>query len=113
MSGRKTKMTDETSIKALFQGLIPSQLSIITARVTSVSPLKCVSCNNEKLQITSGSLIVPNHLKKHTENVSFFIENKTYTNVKMAVDSALKVNDIVFLLYLEQKSKFFVLGRGG
>lgn len=106
-------MTDATSIKALFQGLIPSQLSIISARVTSINPLKCVSCNNEKLQITSGSLIVPNHLKKHTENVSFSIENKNYKDVKMIIDNSLKVNDIVLLLYLEQKSKFFVLGRGG
>lgn len=106
-------MSDVSSIKALFQSLIPSQLSIITARVTSASPLKCVSCNNEKLQILSGSLIVPNHLKKHTETVSFFIDNKNYKDVKMTIDSSLRVNDIVLLLYLEQKSKFLVIGKGG
>lgn len=103
-------MTDD-SIKGLFQGLIPSQLSIISARVTSANPIKCVSCNNEKLQISSGSMIVPSHMKKHTEYMTFTIGGKKYSNVPVIVDNSLSVGDIIFLLYLEQKSKFFVLDR--
>lgn len=105
-------MTDDTSIKGLFQGLIPSQLSIISAKVTSINPLKCVSCNNDKLQISSASLIIPKHMKKHTENMSFTLEEKRYSNVSVTVDNCLSVGEVVYLLYLEQKSKFFVLGRG-
>lgn len=102
---------NDGSIKGLFQGMIPSQLSIISARVISVNPIKCVSCNNEKLQISSGSLIIPSHMKKHTEYMTFTIDGIRYSNLHVTVDNSLSVGDIVFLLYLEQKSKFFVLGR--
>lgn len=104
-------MSDGISLKGIFQGLIPSQLSIIVARITSTSPLKCVSCNNDKLQITSGSLIIPQHMKKHTEKMSFTLEDKKYSNISVTVDNSLSVGDTVYLLYLESKSKFFVLGR--
>lgn len=104
-------MTDEVSLKGVFQSLIPDQISIISAKVTSVNPLKAVSLNDEKLQISSSSLIVPNHLKKHTEKMSFSLD-KQYNNITVTVDNSLKVGNVVYLLYLETKSKFFVLGRG-
>lgn len=110
-NGRMIKMTDGVSLKGVFQGLIPDQLSIISAKVTSVSPLKVVSLNDEKLQISSASLIVPNHMKKHTEKMSFTL-NKQYNNIDVTVDNSLAVGDVVYLLYLKTKSKFFVLGRG-
>lgn len=104
-------MSDGVSLKAMIQELFPEQTSILSAEVTSVSPLKVVSTNNEKLQISSQSLIVPEHLTKHTERMTFTLEDKSYNNVSVTVDNSLKVGDVVYLLYLQQKSKFFILGR--
>lgn len=104
-------MSDGVSLKAMIQGLIPEQTSIISAKVASVKPLRVVATNNTKLQISSRSLIVPEHLSKHTETFSFSLEDKQYHNVNVVVDNSLKVGDIVYLLFFQQKSKFYVLGR--
>lgn len=104
-------MSDEVSIKGLFQSLCPEQLDIISAKIISVNPLKAVSTNNTKMQISSQSLIVPECFSRHYEKMSFYIEDKYYSNVNVLVDNALNVGDVVYLLYLKNISKFFILGR--
>lgn len=104
-------MSNEVTLKQLFQGLIPEQVSVITAKVTSVNPLGVVSINNQKLQISAHSLIVPKRLKRYTQKMSFTIEDKEHNNVNVTVDNSLCVGDTVYLLWLENKSKFYVMDR--
>lgn len=101
----------EISLKAMFQGMIPEQLNIISAKITSANPLKAVSLNNDKLQITSASLLVPEHLTRHTVKMSYWAGEDYHNNVNVVVDNSLRVGDVVYLLYLNKSSKFFVLGR--
>lgn len=60
---------DPTSIKELFQGLIPDAVSPLQGKVTSVSPLQIQVDNDDKLTLNASILIVPRHLTNYTATV--------------------------------------------
>lgn len=108
-------MSDFNSIKEMFQSLVPPQVGIFSARVTKRSPLQVISTNNDKLQISSSSLIVPKHLTKHIEKMSFTIndgeKNINCPNIEVTVDNSLNIGDIVYILQISNVSKFLIIGR--
>lgn len=60
---------ESTSIKGLFQGLIPDACGVIQGSVTSVSPLAIRVVNDDKLTLNASILIVPKHLTNYTATV--------------------------------------------
>lgn len=60
---------EATSIKGLFQGLVPDPGGVIQGVVKSVSPLTIQVVNDEKLTLNSSILIVPRHLTNYTATV--------------------------------------------
>lgn len=60
---------ESTSIKGLFQGLIPDSCGVIQGTVTSVSPLAIRVVNDDKLTLNASILIVPKHLTNYTATV--------------------------------------------
>lgn len=60
---------DATSIKGIFQGLIPDSTTVMQGVVKSVSPLTIQAVNDEKLTLTASILIVPRHLTNYTATV--------------------------------------------
>ena len=57
------------SIKGLFQGLVPDPGGVVQGTVKSVSPLEITVEGDDKLVLTSTTLIVPRHLTNHTLTV--------------------------------------------
>lgn len=58
-----------TSIKGLFQALVPDREDVIQGIVKSVSPLTIQAVNDEKLTLTTSILIVPRHLTNYKARV--------------------------------------------
>lgn len=76
---------ESTSIKGLFQGLIPDACGVIQGTVTSVSPLSIRVVNDEKLTLNASILIVPKHLTDYTATVDI-VQGKGSVNSKTATD---------------------------
>jgi hypothetical protein len=118
---RREKMGDETSIKQLFQSMIPEQAGIIQGTVTSVSPLKIQAVNDAKLIIGAASVIIPRHLTDYTIKVTIPTSGghtqyegsgeHSHGNVTMTVSNALKTGDMVHMLSVQNGKKYYVLGR--
>ena len=57
--------SDPTSLKGLFQGLVPDPCGALQGKVISASPLKIQATNDDKLIIPASLLIVPKHLTNY------------------------------------------------
>lgn len=99
-----------TSIKELFQGLIPDQGGIIQGRVTSVSPLQIRAINDDKLTIGAVLLIVPKHLTDYKATADFAVPGGTYTGT-ITIHNGLKAGEKVHLLSLNNGKKYYILDR--
>ena len=66
-------MGDETSIKALFQGMIPENMGIIKGRVISDNPLEIQVLNDEKLILKKNNICLPRHLTNYTATVDIVL----------------------------------------
>lgn len=60
---------DPTSLKEVFQGLIPDGLGVIQGKVTSVSPLKIQVVNDDKLILSENIICLPRHLSTYKTTV--------------------------------------------
>lgn len=58
--------TEETSLKQLFQSLIPEGAGVVEGKVTSANPLTVTLANDSKMVLSENSLIVPKHLTDYT-----------------------------------------------
>lgn len=76
---------ESTSIKGLFQGLIPDACGVIQGTVTSVFPLSIRVVNDEKLTLNASILIVPKHLTDYTATVDI-VQGKGAVNGNTATD---------------------------
>ena len=121
---------NSTSLKGLFQGLVPDPCGILQGKVISTSPLKIQAVNDKKLIIGALLLIVPKHLTDYTAEVDISIGGGAltaatdtgdahYHNEKsfslkegtLTVRNALKTGDNVHLLSLNNGKKYYVLDR--
>ena len=121
-----------TSLKGLFQGLVPDPCGALQGKVISASPLTIQADNDSKLIINSLLLIVPKHLSNYeaivdievgdgvldaeTDTAGEDIHNhklSTYTlkKGKIKVYNALKVGEKVHLLSLNNGKKYYILDR--
>lgn len=57
---------EQTSLKGLFQGMIPVSVSVVMGKVVSASPLKIQVVNDDKLLLSENLLCVPRHLSDYT-----------------------------------------------
>ena len=57
---------NETSLKQLFQGMIPVGSTILQGTVTKDDPLEITAVNDSKLIISGNQLVVPWHLTDYT-----------------------------------------------
>lgn len=62
---------NSTSIKALIQGMMPTNAELMQGTVISASPLKIQMVNDEKLIITERITVVPRHLSDYTTTADF------------------------------------------
>lgn len=105
--------SSQTSLKGLFQGLIPEAGGVLQGTVLSASPLKIQAVNDDKLVIPSSLLILPKHLTDYTVKAIITAngeadggEEKTLT-----VQNALKAGEKVHLLSLNNGKKYYILDR--
>ncbi|MEG1894648.1 MAG: DUF2577 domain-containing protein [Oscillospiraceae bacterium] len=63
------KAGEATSVKQLFQGMLPTGAEVVQGTVTSASPLKIQITNNEKLILGENILIIPKHLTNYTATI--------------------------------------------
>ena len=121
-------MNNGTSLKSLFQGLIPDSCGIIQGTVISASPLQIRAENDDKLIINELLLIVPHHLTNHKVTVDIGNGNVTAQTSSvdghshelmqfalqqgiMTVYNGLKVGEKVHLLSLNNGKKYYILDR--
>lgn len=108
------------SLKEAFQGMIPDSSELIRGIVVSISPLQIKAENDEKL-VLSDTLRIPRHLTNYTVTVSIPVSGEhsqysgngahSHTNVKMTVNNALAVGDIVYMLALSEGKQYLVIDR--
>ena len=118
----------ETSLKQIFQSLIPDGDELMQGTVISAAPLKIQMVNDEKLIINERVTIVPWQLTDYntevtvnwsTENASGGSGYAAYAShnhgivgrKKITVHNALKVGDKVHVLSLNHGKLYYVLDR--
>ena len=118
----------ETSLKQIFQSLIPDGDELMQGTVISAAPLKIQMVNDEKLIINERITIVPWQLTDYntevtvnwsTENASGGSGYAAYAShnhgivgrKKITVHNALKVGDKVHVLSLNHGKLYYVLDR--
>lgn len=82
-------MQKQTSIKQLIQQLMPKPNEIVIGKVLSANPLKVQVVNDEKLTLSSKTLIIP----------------------KRIADEPLKANEYIHVLVLNGGKKYYALDR--
>ena len=97
----------ETSLKGMFQGMIPRDVELLQGIIISTSSLRIQIVNDSKLIVSSISTVIPQHLTDHTVTVT----TDDGKSAEMTVHNALKTGDRVHLLALQSGKKYFVLDR--
>lgn len=60
------EMQEPTSLKELFQGMVPEAMSVVRGKVISASPLKIQIIGDEKMILESNIICLPRHLSTYT-----------------------------------------------
>lgn len=102
--------TSPTSIKELFQGMIPIGVELLQGIVISNEPLRVQIVNDSKHIISRISTVVPKHLTDYTISATIADEDGTHDSL-VTVHNALQVGEGVHLLSLQNGKKHFILGR--
>jgi hypothetical protein len=63
------KVTNPTSLKQLFAGLVPEGAGVVEGTVTSIKPLSITLVNDAKMTLSAASLVVPRHLTDYEVEV--------------------------------------------
>lgn len=118
--------TVKTSIKGLIQGMTGGEVGIVQGTVKSVSPLKIQVVNDDKLVVTEANTYVPRHLKDYGTQCAIGVGAQGGLNAPTAdgsrltdfnltgditVKDALKVGDVVHMLYFNHGKQYYVLDR--
>jgi hypothetical protein len=121
--------SEQTSLKGMFQGMIPTAAELLQGTVTSTSPLKIQIANDSKLTIGESITVVPRHLTNYStsaditwgEKTSLSSDTKTASGDRLqkftiygaglTVHNALQVGETVHVLSLQNGKKYYVLDR--
>lgn len=60
------EIQEPTSLKELFQGMVPESMGVVQGKVVSASPLKIQVVNDEKLVLAANLICLPRHLSDYT-----------------------------------------------
>lgn len=131
---------NETSLKQLFQSLVPKEVELLQGTVIATGPLKIQITNDEKLIINERITIVPWHLTDYTTTATLakadgsldsqtfqdgthgghlagdgahinHLDTFTLTRGKLTVYNALKVGEKVHVLALNSGKLYYVMDR--
>lgn len=61
---------EQTSIKGLFQGMVPKSIALVHGIVIKASPVAIQLANNQKMVASGQNLIVPRHLTNYRSKIS-------------------------------------------
>lgn len=100
------KIQENTSIKSLFQSMLPDNDGVITGAVISTSPLNIQAANDAKFVLTGGNLCIPKHLTNYTTPCEIDGAMTTIT-----IKNELQVGDIVYMLSFNEGKKYYILDR--
>lgn len=122
--------TEQTSIKALFQGMAGTGAEVLQGIVKSASPLKIQIVGDDKLTVGPNNVYVPRHLTDYDTEVTvqwqtesrsggsgdaaFASHNHAISGRKaIRVHNALKVGERVHVLSFNHGKQYYVLDRVG
>jgi hypothetical protein len=131
----------QTSLKELFQGMIPDDSGVTQARVIAVAPLKLQAVNDDKLTLSQNVLCVPRHLTDYETKCEIelnggTIDSQTHEDgahsqpdagfggthvnhletfnvwgAKLKVYNALKLGEVVYILSFNNGKSYYILDR--
>lgn len=107
-------MQEATSLRQMFQSMVPDPVAVIQAVVISTNPLMVQAVNDDKLVLGSGLLCVPAHLSDYTVTVD--ISGGGGSAIKgavMTVRQSLRAGDRLYLLSFNHGKKYYILDRKG
>ncbi len=131
---------EQTSLKGLFQEMIPESVNVVRGKVVSASPLKIQVVNDDKLLLSENLLCVPGHLTDYTTTCNLLLgdgslSGQTKTDgqhgghlsgdgshnhslstfniysATLTVHNALKLGETVYLLSFNEGKKYYILDR--
>ena len=134
------EIKEPTSIKEMFQGMIPDSMGVVRGKVVSAAPLKIQVVNDDKLLLSENLICVPRHLSDYTTTCDLMLgkgslDSQTKNdgehgghvsgtganqharatfnifNATLKVHNALKLGDTVYLLSFNEGKKYYVLDR--
>ena len=134
------EIKEPTSIKEMFQGMIPDSMGVVRGKVVSAAPLKIQVVNDDKLILSENLICVPRHLSDYTTTCDLMLgkgslDSQTKNdgehgghvsgtganqhalatfnifNATLKVHNALKLGDTVYLLSFNEGKKYYVLDR--
>lgn len=74
-------MQEPTSLKELFQGMVPEAMAVVQGKVISASPLKIQVINDEKLILEQNIICLPRHLSTYKTTVDIVLGDGTINSV--------------------------------
>lgn len=107
---------EQTGIKQLIQSMVPEQLGIVEGKVLSTNPLEVVLVNDDKMRLSSNTLVIPQHLTNYIVSVSSTtsnVEGHKHNISSLTINGALKSGETVYLLSFNGGKQYFVLDRKG
>lgn len=105
-------MSQNYSIKGLFQSMIPKEIELMRGMVLDAKPLKIQMTGDEKLIINERVAVVPKHLTDYEAEAEFVSEG-VRSSGRLTVHHALKTGEQVLVLALNQGKLFLVIDRVG
>ena len=124
------EVNELTSIKSMFQSMIPDSTGVVLGKVLSASPLKIQVVNDDKLILNENLVIIPKHLSDYetecdltldkgrldgkTKKVPpgpYELETFNIYNAALKIHNALKPGDMIYLLSFNEGKKYYVLDR--
>ncbi len=120
----KEEMDRQTSLKQLFQNMIPVSIELLQGTIISTHPLKIKITNDNKLIIEENITVIPQHLTDYKTDVDILWGEKTSLSkeekigngnnlyrAELMIHNALKKGEVVHVLSLQNGKKYYVLDR--
>lgn len=134
------EMQEPTSLKQLFQSMVPEAMTVVRGTVLSASPLKIQVINDDKMILEQNIICLPRHLSTYQTTVDITLGKGSINSVtkedgahgghvggdgkhrnaletfnifgaSMTVYNGLKVGDVVYILSFNHGKKYYILDR--
>jgi len=127
------EMQEGSSIKQMFQGMIPDGPGVVKGIVISEQPLQIQLVNDEKMVLHEGIICLPRHLTDYKTKVDIqldtgsidsktdsgncdsahvhYLETYNIYQATMTVYNALKEGEEVFVLSFNNGKAYYILDR--